>query len=211
MKHAAMFVLSGGTECNAARQIVRFGDRSASAQCASFTQEKNAQYERYSRRASDPSREVEKFARHRRDSLSREPVSECSDKCGMHFLCFAVPGAILRRTSFNRDGTLGGDGPKSQSVHCNAAPLGVGRAIASGHNYCLRKQRLSAFATVLPASIKCQARTRRKSVGVTPVSLRNAELKELVSLKPTSSPICVTARSGWPSSCLARSIRRAVR
>src|SRR5580658_5905339 len=102
MKRATMLVLRDCTGCNAVRQIVGPVDRSAAAERA-FTQQKNAQYQRYSRRASDLSREVKKFARHHRNSLSRELVPECSDRCGMHVLCFALPGPFLRRTEFNRE------------------------------------------------------------------------------------------------------------
>jgi hypothetical protein len=99
MKLAAVFVLKECAGRDAARQIVRVGDRPASTQCA-LTQQKNAQYERYLRRASDLSHEVKKFAGHRRNSSSREPASECSDERGQRFLCFAVFAAFLRRTAF---------------------------------------------------------------------------------------------------------------
>jgi hypothetical protein len=42
---------------------------------------------------------------------------------------------------------------------------------------------------------------------VRPVALRKAAVNELVSLKPTVNPICVTENAGFAKSVLARSIR----
>src|SRR5262249_55597669 len=55
------------------------------------------------------------------------------------------------------------------------------------------------------------ATPRRESVGGAPVTLRNADVNELVSLKPTSSPISVTDSLRAVNRLLARSIRRLVR
>src|SRR5262245_7558056 len=52
---------------------------------------------------------------------------------------------------------------------------------------------------------------RRYSVGVSPVTLRKADVNELVSLKPTSSPISVTDSLRFASKLLARSMRLLVR
>jgi hypothetical protein len=164
-KLAAVFVLRDRAGCNATRQIVRVGDRSAPAQCA-LTQKKNAQYERYSRRASGLSHKVKKFTRHRQNSHRVNPSPNVATSAACTF--YGLPR--------------------------------LGRSCAERHSR----------RCYLPQS-KRQARTRRKSVGVTPVCLRNAELKELVSAKPRLSPIRVTDNSGWLSSSLARSIRRSVR
>src|SRR5262249_28482649 len=48
-------------------------------------------------------------------------------------------------------------------------------------------------------------------VGVSPVTLRNADVNELVSLNPTSSPISVTDSLRAANRLLARSMRRLVR
>jgi len=53
-----------------------------------------------------------------------------------------------------------------------------------------------------------QAVPRRYWVGLTPVCLRNAAVKELNSWKPSSKAISVTDRAGSPSSALARVMRR---
>ena len=53
-----------------------------------------------------------------------------------------------------------------------------------------------------------QHRPRRYAVGDWPVALRNAEQNELVSQKPSSSPMSVTDSARLANKALARSIRR---
>ena len=57
-------------------------------------------------------------------------------------------------------------------------------------------------------SLACHARLRRYSLGVWPVALRNMVLKELVSVKPRSSPIAVMDPDRRINRTFARSIRR---
>src|SRR5262249_7027623 len=93
----------------------------------------------------------------------------------------------------------------------HATPSGGLRRVVRTIRWARGAGNLGGSALPLRRASVPYARLRRYSGGVSPVSVRKGGGKELVSLKPTPSPISVTDSLRSASKALARSIRRLVR